>query len=403
VQTPVIEGFTAPGFEPVRDAFTQNFTARGEVGAALCVYLHGQPVVNLAGGTASPARADMAVPFRTTTLVPVFSISKAMVAIAALMLAERGLIGLDAPVARYWPQFALAGKESVIVRWLLTHQAGLAAIDEPMTYAEFLRWDPVITRLERQAPNWTPGTAFGYHSLTFGHLIGELIRRVTGLSAGQFINREIAAPLGVEFFIGMPPARLGEVAPVLPPPGPAAGLRFEPGSLPYRAQAFMHPPVTPASLNDPALLTAEIPAANGVSTAAAIARIFAALIGEVGGLRLISPQTMDQARAEHYRGPDLIETGSSQRATGLGFLLPSPDRPFAGPGSFGHSGLGGSRAWALPERGLACGYVVNRLTSDSPDPREMCITQAVLACTPHTTRAGTADARGSGTGSARPG
>jgi CubicO group peptidase (beta-lactamase class C family) len=375
-----IEGDVEPGFEPVRDAFVENFR-RGDVGAALCVYHRGRRVVDLAGGVVDPRTG---APYRRDTLQPVFSVSKGVVALAAHMLAGRGLLDLDAPVARYWPEFAKRGKEGIPVCWLLTHRAGLAAIDRPTTYQEFLDWDTVIARLEEQPPNWPPGTAFGYHSLTFGHLVGEVIRRITGVSVGRWIAREISRPLGVELFIGLPPELLPRVAPVLPPEQATGGMRFIPGSLPYRAQAFMRPPATAASLNDPALLTAEIPAANGVATAAALAKMFAATIGEVDGVRLLSAERMERARAERYRGPDLVEIRRPECAVGLGFMLPSSDRPLGGPSSFGHPGLGGSRAWALPERELAFGYVVNRLldTTPDPDPRELALSRAVLACVP---------------------
>jgi CubicO group peptidase (beta-lactamase class C family) len=375
-----VDGYVAPGFEPVRDAFLENFARRGDVGAAVCVYHYGKPVVDLAGGLIEPTGA----PYRRDTLQPVFSISKGVVAIAANMLADRWLLDLDAPVGHYWPEFARHGKERIPVRWLLTHQAGLAAIDTPVSYADFLAWVPMIHRLEDQWPNWQPGTAHGYHSLTYGFLVGEVVRRVTGQTIGQWIAHHIASPLDAEFFIGLAPELEHRVAPALPfPPlanGASSTLRLVPGSLPYRAVAFVHPPVTAMTVNDPAFRAAEVPAMNGIGTAGAIARMFAALIGEVDGHRLLSPDAMERARAEQVRGPDLASLAVEQTALGLGFALPTADRPLGGPGSFGAYGLGGSRGWALPEAGVSFAYAMNQLLDVSPDPRADSLERAVLAC-----------------------
>lgn len=177
----VIDGFTAPGWEPVRDAFAGTFARHGDAGAAVCVYQAGRPVADLAAGMCGgvPGR-----PYTRRTIQPFMSVSKGIVAVAANMLADQGLLDLQAPVARYWPAFGQAGKEAIPVRWLLTHQAGLAALDRPLSRGELLSWAPVITALEKQEPNWPPGTAHGYHSATYGFLVGELIRRVTGQLPG---------------------------------------------------------------------------------------------------------------------------------------------------------------------------------------------------------------------------
>ena len=159
----LVEGHVEPGFELVREAFVRNFAERGEVGAAVCVYQCGRPVVDLAGGVISPGNGW---PYRSDTLQPVFSTTKGLVAVVANMLADRGLLDLDAPVADYWPEFGQKGKRGIPVRWLLTHQAGLAAIDRVLTFDELLAWGPVVERLAEQEPNWTPGTAHGYHTLT---------------------------------------------------------------------------------------------------------------------------------------------------------------------------------------------------------------------------------------------
>jgi CubicO group peptidase (beta-lactamase class C family) len=239
----------------------------------------------------------------------------------------------------------------------------------------------VIRRLEEQVPNWEPGTAHGYHSLTYGFLLGEVVRRVTGLTVGQWIAQHIAGPLGADFYIGLPAGLEPRVAPVLPfPPAPTGSttLRLEPGSLPYRAVAFVRPPLTAESVNDPAFRAAEVPAMNGIGTAHAVARIFAALLGEVDGQRLLSIAAMERARTEYVRGPDLAGLATGETALGLGFLLPTVDRPLGGPGSFGTVGPGGSRAWGLPEAELAFGYVMNQLLDTNPDPRAESLALAAL-------------------------
>ena len=373
-----IDGFTAPGWEGVADVFAANFARHGEIGAAVCVYQAGRAVVDLAAGVADQVTGRA---YTRHTIQPFMSVSKGVVAIAANMLADNGTLDLDAPVARYWPEFARAGKEAIPVRWLLTHQAGLAALDHPLSREELLSWTPVIKALEEQRPNWPPGTAHGYHSLTYGFLVGELIRRVTGQPPGAWIGERVSGPLGAECYLGLPARLHGTVAPVLPfPPAPggqATTLRLDPGSLPYRAVlGAVSPPLGPLSVNDPRIQAAQIPAANGIGNARGLARIFAAVIGEVGGLRLLSEAAMASARREHVRGPDLAAAAMTESALGLGFNLPTRDRPLGGPGSFGTVGLGGCRAWALPEAGLAFAYLPIQLLDVNPDPRELALAAA---------------------------
>jgi CubicO group peptidase (beta-lactamase class C family) len=376
-----IDGFTAPGWAGIRDAFAGNFSRNGDTGAAVCVYLAGQPVVDLAAGVAD-AQAGRA--YTRRTLQPFMSVSKGILAIAASMLADRGAIDLDAPVARYWPEFAQAGKQAIPVRWLLTHQAGLAALDGPLSREELLAWTPVISALERQRPNWPPGTAHGYHSMTYGFLIGELIRRVTGQLPGDWVAGHISGPLGAECHLGLPGRLRGTVAPVLPFPPPAEGrattLRLEPGSLSYRAAVgFTRPPLGPLAVNDPLIQAAQLPAVNGIGNARGLARIFAAVIGEVGGVRLMSGRAMEDARRERVRGADLAAAAMGESALGLGFNLPTRDRPLGGPGSFGTVGLGGCRVWALPEAAVAFAYLPVQLHDADPDPRPAALAEAVLA------------------------
>jgi CubicO group peptidase (beta-lactamase class C family) len=376
---PDIDSFTALGWEAVRDAFASTFAPHGKTGAAVCVYQGGQPMVDLAAGVTATGR-----PYTRETIQPFMSVSKGIVAIAANMLADQGALELDVPVARYWPEFARNGKEAILVRWLLTHEAGLAALDRSLSRAELLSWTPVITALEAQSPNWPPGTAHGYHSMTYGFLVGEIIRRVTGQLPGPWIASHVSAPLHAACHLGLPPALGGTVAPVLPfppqPEGQASTLRLHPGTLPYRAAlGCTDPPLSPLAVNDPDVQAAQLPAANGIGSARGLARIFAALIGEVDGVRLLSAAAMENARREQVRGPDLAAAAMTETALGLGFNLPTPERPLGGPGSFGTVGLGGCRAWALPEAGLAFAYLPTQLLDANPDPRELALTAAVLA------------------------
>ncbi len=196
-----IEGWVAPGFEAVRGAFQSNFDDGSEAGAAYAAYHHGHKVVDLWGGVADVTTGR---PWNEDTLVLVYSTTKGVTAMCANRLAQEGRIEVEAPVSTYWPEFAQAGKEQVTVADLLSHKAGLAWVDGSMTPDEVFAWDPVVAALEAQAPSWPPGSAHGYHATTYGWLVGEVVRRVTGRSVGTYLRQEITGPLGADFFIGLP-------------------------------------------------------------------------------------------------------------------------------------------------------------------------------------------------------
>ncbi|MFC9434057.1 serine hydrolase domain-containing protein [Nocardia sp. NPDC057030] len=373
-----IDGTVAPGFEPVRDAFAANFADQGDVGAAVCVYRDGRPVVDLWGGLADP---DAGRPWARDTLQLVYSATKGVVAAAAHLLVQRGLLELDAPVARYWPEFAAAGKEQIPVRWLLTHQAGLAALDQPVPLDDALAWTPMVDALAAQTPNWTPGTDHGYHGRTFGWLIGEVIRRITGRTVGQFLAAEIAEPYGIDFFIGLPAAQRDRVSRLVFAPKPdldsvpdelipeqlrpmVAAMR-DPESLANRAFQITDPP--DIDFNSPAVQAAEIPASNGIGTARGLARLYAALVGEVDGKRLLTPETLTAATREQTSGLDRVIMLPDRYATG--FMLPIADLTLGGPTTFGHPGRGGSLAYADPDRTLAFAYVTNYIIEGAVDLR----------------------------------
>ncbi|WP_433556376.1 serine hydrolase domain-containing protein [Pseudonocardia xinjiangensis] len=366
-----IEGETAPGFEAVREAFAANFAEGAEVGAAVSVYRHGEKVVDLWGGIADPQQAR---PWQRDTLQAVYSTTKGATSACALLLVQRGELDLDAPVRDYWPEFTAPVK----VRWLLTHQAGLPALDRPVPLADALTWDPMVDALAAQRPFWTPGTEHGYHGLTFGWLVGEVIRRVSGRSLGTFFRDEIAKPLDLDFWIGLPKPqhdRLSRI--VMPEPDPDAMAGFNLDDLPEQLRDVLAAYTDPTSLtsrtlnaveprmdnNDPDVLAAEIPATNGVCTARALARFYAALIGG-----LLEPDTLALATTEQAAGRDRIMRIPVRWSTG--YALWTSEAPWLPQTMFGFSGLGGSIGFADPETGLAFGYVMNRLSDGlTPDPR----------------------------------
>ncbi|MFC8362000.1 serine hydrolase domain-containing protein [Streptomyces griseorubiginosus] len=380
-----VNGTVAEGFEPVRDAFARNFEALGERGAALAVYRDGRKVVDLWAGTKD---VDGTEPWRPGTAQVVRSATKGVAAAVLLLLRQRGELDLDAPVAEYWPEFKARGKERVLVRHVLNHRAGLPVIDRPLTPEEAL--DPLRgpEAVAAQAPVWEPGTDHGYHALTYGWMLDELVRRVTGLGAGEWIAREISGPLAAEFWLGLPEAeeaagRAGRVGRV-EAPEPTGALRArprrsvteayqDPDSLTRRAFAA----ITPfPDQNEPAYRASALPATNGIATADGLARIYAALIGEVDGVRLFDPATVELARAEESAGPDRVLVVNTR--FGLGYMLHGSASPLLGAGSFGHPGRGGSLGFADPESGIALGYVTNGFRKTvTADPRAQALVRAV--------------------------
>jgi CubicO group peptidase (beta-lactamase class C family) len=369
-----IDGHCDPRFTAVREQFFRNFTERGDVGASVCVYLDGVLVVDCWGGHADAARTR---PFGPDTIVSVASTTKGMVALCAHMLAERGKLDLDAPVARYWPEFAQAGKQDIPVRWLLSHRAGLPAIRRELPAEALFDWSAMTAALAETEPWWAPGTAHGYHAITFGHLVGEVIRRVDGRTVGVLLRDEVTGPLRTDFFLGVPEEADARAAQVLPPPPPEAGERTlwdtllaEPMSVSGRT--FLNPPRPPDLVNTRAWRAAEIPAANGHTSARGVARVYAALArgGELDGVRLLASATIDHAIAEQSSGRDMVLTLPTRFATG--FMLGIPGGIFTcGPGhrTFGHPGHGGSVGFADPDARVAFGYVTNQyLTSTAKHP-----------------------------------
>ncbi|MGI5487632.1 serine hydrolase domain-containing protein [Microtetraspora malaysiensis] len=384
---PEIGGDTAPGFEGVRDAFAANLAGDQEVGAAVAVYLHGTKVVDLWGGVADPGTGRT---WERDTLQVVFSTTKGVTAACAHLLAQRGELDLDAPVAEYWPEFAANGKERVPVRWLLTHQAGLPALDHPITPAEAIAWHPMVTALAAQRPFWEPGTDHGYHAHTYGWLVGEVVRRVTGRSIGTFLAEEIATPLGLDLWIGLPKTEHHRVSRIVADPIDLDALaRIDLDALPEPAREVMRAYADPTSLtrrsmgvvtpplnhDAPDEQSAEMPATNGICTARALAGFYAALIGDVDGHRVLTPETLAAATAEQVSGIDRVLRVPVRIGTGFG--LPTPDAFWYSPTAFGFPGYGGSLGFADPANGLAFGYVMNRIQEGVPDRRAAALLEAV--------------------------
>ncbi|WP_317447875.1 serine hydrolase domain-containing protein [Streptomyces collinus] len=381
-----VNGTVAEGFEPVGEAFAANFELLGERGAAVAVYRDGHRVVDLWAGTRD---VDGSAPWEPGTAQVVRSATKGVAAAALLLLHQRGELDLDAPVGMYWPEYKTAGKERTLVRDLLAHRAGVPVLDRPLTPAEAADPDLGAAAVAAQAPVWEPGTDHGYHAQTYSWLTGELVRRVTGRPIGEWIAREMTAPVGAGLWLGLPEderARVGRVGP-LPAPETAGVLKTrpkravaeayaDPGSLTRRAFAAITP--LPDE-NDPAYRAAALPASNGIATADGLARFYASLIGEVdGGTRLFTPHTMELARAEQSAGPDRVLVVGTR--FGLGYMLHGSASPLLSPGSFGHPGRGGALAFADPGTGIAFGYVTNGFrASVTADPRAQALVRAVRA------------------------
>lgn len=380
-----VHGTVAPGYEPVRDAFARNFTHRGDRGAAVTVHRHGSPVVDLWAGTRDH---DSAVPRERGTAQVVHSVTKGVSAAALLLLHQRGRLDLDAPVSTYWPEYAAEGKGPTLVRHLLAHRAGVPVLDRPLTPEEAAHPGTGAAAVAAQAPVWEPGTEHGYHAQTYSWLTGELVRRVAGASLGRYVAEEIAGPLGLDLWIGLPAAekdRVGRSGPVSASEHAGPGLRLRPrrnvqdayrdaASLTRRAFDAVHPP---ADENSREYHAAELPGANGIATAHALSRFYAALIGAVEhGPRLFAPATLALARTVESQGPDRVLVVPTR--FGPGFMLHGPASPLLADGSFGHPGRGGSLGFADPESGISFGYVTNGLQRTvTNDPRAQALIRAV--------------------------
>jgi CubicO group peptidase (beta-lactamase class C family) len=353
-----IFGTCPPRLAAVKDAFAASFDAGDELGARFSLVQEGEVIVDLWGGFADRKRT---VPFGPQTLACVFSTTKAIAALLIARAVEAGRLSYDQRVADLWPEFAQAGKGEITVGQAMSHQAGLSGFVEPMEPSLWADWDAIATKIAAATPLWPPGTASGYHPITFGFIAGELYRRAMGVGMSQALHDELAVPFGLDLWIGLPESEHGRVAEMqrpnqLPDFGP------EPTSA-ARA-AFLTPWASPAGIPAAVWRKTEVPSANGYATAPSLARLMGALAddGWLDGEQILSPALIAEATAERIRGRDLVLP--FEMSWGAGFMRNETVQPW-GPGkqTFGHPGWGGSCAFADPERKVGGGYVMNRQTS----------------------------------------
>jgi len=355
-----IHGFCDERFAPVREAFERNFTEYGDVGASFAATVEGEFLVDLWAGHADKARTRH---WEEDTIVNVYSTTKTMSFLCAFVLADRGLLDFHAKVTDYWPEYGQNGKENTEVRHFMSHSAGVPGFDPKLGDASGLYdWDACVENLAKQAPWWEPGTKSGYHAVTQGYLIGELVRRITGRTLGTFFREEIAQPLGSDFHIGMPASEFGRVAQMIPdePAEGAAGFAPEPGSIP--ARVFASAPAGTDAVNTPAWREAEIPAAGGHGNARAVVRAQTPLAndGNAFGVELLSPASCRLMLEEQTDGPDAVLTLPIR--FGLGYAFPNPFMPMSpNEDAMFWGGAGGSTIVVDQKARVCLSYVMNQM------------------------------------------
>ncbi|HUA33038.1 MAG TPA: serine hydrolase domain-containing protein [Candidatus Binataceae bacterium] len=364
------EGSCDPRFKRVKEVFESNFAAGLEVGAAVAATVDGKSVVDLWAGHADQARTR---PWQRDTLVNVYSTTKGITAILAHRLVDQGRLDLDAPVASYWPEFAAAGKAKIPVNYLLSHRAGMAAVRKQLPPDGYFNWTLMCDALAAQEPWWEPGTKHGYHALTFGHLVGEVIRRITGKTPGTYLREEITGPHELDIHIGVGASfdsRIADLVAAAPPPAgapdPMAQMASDPESVSYKAIANPVPVIDSKLVNSRAWRGAEIPAANGHATARDLARLYGALAmgGKLDGRQVLTPASIRRAHTEQAVGLDAV-LGQKTR-WGLGFALTQAETPLGpNPHTFGHPGAGGSIGFADPDAHVSFGYVMNQMGANA--------------------------------------
>jgi len=345
-------------FDGVRAALARNLDSGEELGASLVVDIDGDIVVDLWGGFCDQAKT---VPWSQYTITNVWSSTKTVTSLAALMLVDRGELDVEAPVARYWPEFAAQGKQDVLVRHVMSHASGVSGLEQPAVVEDLYDWPKATSRMAAQAPWWPPGTASGYHALNYGHLVGELVRRISGKTLKQFVAEEIAGPLGADFQIGAAQSDWGRIADVVPPPPlPFDLTALDPNSPAVKTLTGPHAEAEVA--NTPAWRRADIGAANGHGNARSVARVMSAVArgGEVDGIRLLSPETIDLIFREQQNGVDLV-LGVPLRF-GIGYGLPHPDSvPLPDEKICFWGGWGGSMIVMDVGRRATISYMMNKM------------------------------------------
>jgi len=383
MNTPAIGGTVAPGFERCRDAFTAGLQNGAETGAACAIFVNGVAVVDLWGGVANRKTGDA---WERDTTVPVFSVSKGVAAVCVLHLVAQGLIDLDAPLSGYWPEFAQAGKGEITVRGALAHRAGVPFIDGKISFEELGSVQSMSARLAAQSPLFDPGSAHIYHPVTIGWITSELVRRVTGLTIGQWLARHVAEPLSLSLYFGVPKSEHKHVAKIAYRDFEQAAMAVEttmtPGSLPWMAMTLNGAMSFAAdfgdnTLNDPRVQALELAGAGLVANARSLAKFYATCIATVDGLRLISDEVIADAIKPASTGKQ-FGMADDGPAWGAGVMIPWKVQPMLGASSFGHDGMGGSLAFASPERNVGFGYVRNGLQTGSfKDPEVYAVVNAL--------------------------
>ncbi len=352
-----IQGECDPKFSEVREEFERSFTERGDVGASVCVMVEGEPVVDLWGGIANPGTG---APWKKDTITVVMSMTKGATALCAHILADRDELDLDVPVAHYWPEFAANGKEDIPVRMLLNHQAGLPGFRHTIPTGKPYDWEYMTAAIAAERPFWQPGRNYAYHSLTFGWLVGEVVRRVSGKSIGTFFREEVAQPLGLDFWIGLPESEEDRAAPLIPrlhdeeTEAPDAALREAAVSSGVNEERGWW--------NTREAHAAELPASGGLTNARSAARMYAALSlgGTLNGVRLVGPATVARmARTQSVLLSDAL--GDIEAPFSLGFMK-APEDTGLPESIFGHSGAGGSMGMVDPRERLSFSYVMNQMS-----------------------------------------
>ena len=369
-----VEGTCDERFAAVRNVLADNLESGADLGACVAVFVDGEPVVDIWGGWTDESRTT---PWERDTLVNVWSTTKTMTALCALILADAGEIDFHAPVATYWPEFAAAGKDAVEVRHLMSHSSGLSGWAAPVQATDLYDWEKVTALLAAQEPWWQPGTASGYHAVTQGYLVGEVVRRVTGQSLGQFFAKQVAEPLGADFHIGLDASDDSRVATLVPPPSIADQMSaLAPDSV--AARTFVNPVVDARVTADRAWRAAEIPAANGQGNARSVAAVQSVLAGggEARGVRLLSEAGCNRVFVEQTNGDDLV-LGVPIRF-GMGYGLGSDLMPL-GPRTCFWGGWGGSIIMVDVDLRIAVSYVMNRMQSGLVgDTRGLGVVQAAF-------------------------
>lgn len=353
-----VHGTCQVGFEAVKAAFENNFSEHGDVGASVAITVGGQMVVDLWGGAATydSGPGD----WEENTIINVWSTTKTMAALSCLVLMDRGELDPHAPIATYWPEFAAAGKQNVTTAHVLSHAAGLPGWDEPLSMTDLLDHDKLVGLHATQAPWWEPGTAFGYHAISQGYLLGEIVKRITGRSLGTFFADEIAVPLGADFHIGTGAEHDARVAHVIAPSSPLSGAdELDPASIPVRTLA--NPLLTADYSSRQDWRRAEIPAAGGHGNARSVATVHTptACGGSANGVTILSAEGVARIFEEQISGTDLV-LGAELRH-GMGFGLPIPMLPFPNERTAFWGGWGGSLAVVDTEAQMSFSYVMNKM------------------------------------------